>query len=259
MRDLHNCSIKVTVSDDNEPFIFVRTLEGGRQSFSGREIKILRTLSEAMNFHIDFAFIGAAGFIYGNGSAKGALKALSDGTADLSVSNWWLKPDRLKFFSATSSHSSTHLIFVVPPGRELTMLEKFTFPFEFSLWLMIGIVFCIGVIVICFVKIQSKTVRNFVFGTGIESPLLNLIAAFIGIAQKKLPGRNFARFLLMMFLIYSLVIRTVYQASFYKLMQSNKHHKEVQSLDEMIEKDFKFYIHLANEDFFNSIDGVKSR
>jgi hypothetical protein len=98
-----------------------------------------------------------------------------------------------------------------------------------------------------------------VFGTGVRTPCLNLFIAFIGGAQKKLPGRNFARFLLMIFLMYSLVIRTLYQASFYELLRSNKRHEEVQSIDEMIEKDFKFYVGIGNEDFLQKTEAIKNR
>jgi hypothetical protein len=38
-----------------------------------------------------------------------------------------------------------------------------------------------------------------------------------------------------------MVIRTIYQGSFYNLLKSNKRHEPAQTIDEMIERDYKFY------------------
>jgi hypothetical protein len=63
----------------------------------------------------------------------------------------------------------------------------------------------------------------------------------------------------MMLLIYSLVIRSAYQGSYFKLMQSEEKHKEVQSIDEMIEKDFTFYFTLSTADIFTKGDRIEER
>jgi hypothetical protein len=113
--------------------------------------------------------------------------------------------------------------------------------------------------VIFLINSRSKVVQNFVFGTNVKTPYLNLFIAFIGGSQKKLPGRNFARFLLMMFLMYSLVIRTIYQGSFYQFLKSNKKHREAQSVDELTEKDFKIYAFSAYLELFENFEALKKR
>lgn len=86
-----------------------------------------------------------------------------------------------------------------------------------------------------------------------------MFTAFIGGTQRPLPKRNFARFLLMMFLIFSLVIRTVYQGAFYQLLKSNKRHKGVQSMDEIVKSDFQFFIIAGASDFVKSVGISKDR
>jgi hypothetical protein len=70
---------------------------------------------------------------------------------------------------------------------------------------------------------------------------MNLLAALVGGTQSRLPKRNFARFLLILFLLFSIVIRTLYQGSFYQLLNSNQQKEPVKSLEEMMSKGFNFY------------------
>jgi Ligated ion channel L-glutamate- and glycine-binding site len=259
IKNLHNCPVRISISKSDEPFIFSKLLENGSYEISGSDINLIKSLSSALNFKIDFTYIGDEGFFYENGTSDGPLRALLDEKADLSLSGWWLKANRLNFFDHTTSHISDQIVFVIPPGHDLSSFEELVFPFSKNFWVMILLCFAFGFTVIFIIKRQKKVVQNFVFGTGVRTPYLNLFIAFIGGAQKKLPGRNFARFMLMMFLMYSLVIRTLYQASFYKLLKSNIKHPEVQSIDEMIKKDFKFYVYYGIEDLVNATDAMKNR
>jgi hypothetical protein len=55
---------------------------------------------------------------------------------------------------------------------------------------------------------------------------------------------------LMTLVIFCLVMRTLYQASLYNFLQSNIQHKEAQSVDDMIERDYKFYYLSSVKDLF---------
>jgi hypothetical protein len=259
MKNLHNCPVRVAIAIDNQPYIIQRTSMNGSHDLTGRDIHVLKSLSKSLNFRIDYTYIGEEGYFYPNGTSIGPLKTLLDGDADISISNWWLKESRLKFFDTTIPYAADQLVFVVPPGKELSALEKLVYPFKLLTWVAILFCFLIGFVIIFIIKRQTRNMQDFVFGTGVKHPYLNLFEVFLGVSQKKLPGRNFARFLLMMFLMYSLVIRTVYQASFYQLLKSNKQHMEVQTVDEIIEKEFKFYVYLGNEDVYHSSAALKSR
>lgn len=86
-----------------------------------------------------------------------------------------------------------------------------------------------------------------------------MFGGFVGVPQNVLPRRNFARFILMMFLMHLIVIRTLYQGSYLKLMQSNKHHKQVESINEMIDQNFKFYLFPWVIDVFHEYEAMKNR
>jgi len=88
---------------------------------------------------------------------------------------------------------------------------------------------------------------------------LNMLIGAVGGSQPVLPKRNFARFILMMFLLYALVIRTLYQGSYFKLLKSNRPKRKVQSIDEMVEKDFKFYVSNEVAELFQATAAVEER
>lgn len=249
--NLFNCTIRISISPDVEPFIFVDFTDKDKASYSlkGSDIKIINTLSKSSNFNINYTYIGM----------NGTLEALTDDKADLSISNWWLLPDRLKTFDTTTFYSNDQIVFVIPLGKEFSAFQELVHSFSMSVWLLIFSCFFIGFFVIFVVRFQVKAVQNFVFGTGVKNPTLNMFAAFIGGTQKILPRRNFARFLLMLFLMYSLVIRALFQGSFFKLLKENKREQEVKTINEMIQKDFTFYVAPLTMDAFLGMENIRKR
>lgn len=259
MRNLHNCPIRVSVITDTEPYIFLEKFPNGSVSFKGGDVSLVKALSEALNFKIVFNNTSDLGKFYDHATMTGNLAPVAKGDADLSIANWWLAASRLTHFSSTTSYKSEAVILMVPPGREYSAWSKLVYPFSKTVWAWILLVFVVGYLAIYFITQSSTKVKVFVFGADVEHPYLNMIVAFVGGTQKILPTTNFARFLLMMFLMYALVIRTVYNASYFRLLQSSLRHPEIQSIDEIISNDYKFYIYTANEDVFNGSEAVKKR
>lgn len=244
IKNLHNCQIRVSIYNYSYPYVFVDRLPNGSHHLRGRDIKFLNTLSESINFKVNYTFIGDNEFTKVNGTfemTSGPLITVMKDVADISVAGWILTPKAAKDLDFTSPYITDPMVFFVPPPLPFSTLEKLTFPFTTVVWFMILLSFVIGFLAIFFTLRCSKNVQDFVFGSEVTGPYLNMIVAFIGGAQDVSPRRNFASFLLMMFLIYSLVIRRLYQGSYFKLMQSNKHHKALETIDEMIERNYKFY------------------
>jgi hypothetical protein len=83
-----------------------------------------------------------------------------------------------------------------------------------------------------------------------------MITAIFGLQQNVLPSRNFSRFILMMFLLFCLVNRNVYQGALYLILRSDGHHKPIQSVQEMVDKDFKFYVYRTYVDLVNEASAI---
>lgn len=259
LHNLNNCPLRVSTSSTSEPFIFAFFHENGSAHLSGRDIDLVTSLSKALNFKINFTYYGPEGYFYENGSAKGTLQQLLTGNADLAVADLWLKPNRLPHFSNTESYIAEHLVFLISSGDEYRSFEKFILPLNAETWFMVIACFVIAMIIIFVINLQSRRCKTFVFGSGVRYPYLNVLIGFVGGSQKPVPKTNFARFLLTSFLLYSLVMRTVYQGSYYQLLRSNQHRAEPQTIDDMIEREFTFYIFDYIVDMYRGTEKVMSR
>jgi hypothetical protein len=240
MKNLQGCEVKVAIAVA-EPYVFAKLVRNLTYEYDGIDIRLIETLAKTLNFKLTYYFTKDPGYLYENGTAKGPFKSLFDNLAELTICGYRLQNVRLKFFDASASYISDSVVFVIPPGSDLTSFEQLIYPFELSLWISIVICFSIGIFVILIFKIKLKSYKKFMFGSNVTFPIFNMMEVCFTGQQNILPRRNFARYLLMMFMIYSLVMRTLYQGSYFKLLRSNPKHKEVQSIEDMIERDFRFY------------------
>jgi hypothetical protein len=64
---------------------------------------------------------------------------------------------------------------------------------------------------------------------------------------------------LMVFLLFALIIRTLYQASYFNLVQSNKHHKELEKIDEIIDRGYEILYKKGSEEFFEIHSNMRKR
>lgn len=239
--NLHGCPVRIGTSNNSQPYVFAEKLANGSYNLYGRDIYLINALAQALNFKIEFVFIGEEGSLYENGTATGALEMLLKGQADVIVADYWLKVNRLNFIDFSTPYINQHIAFIIPPGAELTSLEKFVKPLGYITWALLILYVTVAIIVIYCVKKGSAQMQDFVFGSGVKDPYMNVLIAMFGSSQTIVPRRNFARYLLMLFLMYCLVMRTLYTGSLYRFLQSKVYHKEVQSINEMVQKDFRFY------------------
>lgn len=239
--NLHRCPIRIATSNNSVPYIFADKRADGSYSLRGRDIELVKTLAQYLNFKIEYVFIGDEGVLLENGTATGPFQMLLEKKADLIIADYWLKVNRLKFIDYTTPYISQQIAFIIPPGSELSSFEKFMRPLDSYVWFLLIIFVGCGFLVIYVVGRSSPELQDFVFGTNVRKPYMNILVAIFGGAQNILPHRNFARSLLMMFLMFCMVMRTLYTGSLFRFLQSKVYNKEAQSIDDMIERDYKFY------------------
>jgi hypothetical protein len=242
MRDLKQCEVRVATSNTSVPYIYMKTMMNGERRLHGRDYDFVQTLAQTLNFRINFTYVGKEGYMFTNGTAGGSFLWLLNKDADMTVADYWLKPIRLKFFDASSAYINEKLVFVVPRGTELTSIEKLLYPLTLTTWTMLIACFVIGYCVIFIIRFQSKAIQDFVLGARVSHPYLNMWIGLTGTLQHRLPGRNFSRFILTVFLLFCLIMRTAYQGKMYQFMQSNKRHSEPQTINEMSERDYKITV-----------------
>ncbi|XP_070495742.1 ionotropic receptor 21a-like [Chironomus tepperi] len=243
--NLNKCPIRLTTFPSNVG-VMKRNLSDGTYELYGFEMEMINVIADKLNFTLDIQFLDGPdpwGAVHINGTITGVFQDLKAGRTDIGMGDYFLKVHRLKYFDASVAYLNYPIVFIVPPGSRLTAIEKFFRPFEPVVWLLLLFIFSIGIVVIIAIKWKFRFLKNFVFGRGINHPLINMLIILVGLQQPKVPKRNFARFLLIMLIFMCFVFRTIYQGSLYQFLQSDRRHKEVQTIDEMLENNFEICLH----------------
>lgn len=257
IENMFDCPVRVAIADNREPFISIKNASDGTKLLVGQDIKLLTAVAESLNFKINITYIGRDGTFYGNGTSDGILEPLLDNTADIALGHSWIKPSQMSFLGATNSFASEPQMLVIPPRKGWTPLQKLVIPFSTTVWMLILTIHFTSFVVILAVKRSRHDA--FVFGTKVRHPEMNVLIGLLGGTMTVLPTRNFARFMLMAYLMYSLVIRSIYQGSFYHIAQTGGRLKEIQSIAQLIEENFKIYIYSANADTFKENAAIRNR
>lgn len=160
--------------------------------------------------------------------------------------------DSLILYSHPLAYRSIY--FSIPVGIKYTGFEKLILPFDDDVWILILLTFFCAFCTIFFSRFLKVKIRNFIIGQYIHTLTLNVCMIVVGISQNTLPGRNFARFLTMVFILYCLIMRTAWQGKMFEFLQKDMRKPEVKSIEEMIEKNFTFYMDNEARDFLEKTD-----
>lgn len=243
-KNLFNCQLRVT-SFYYPPITMRETLSDGTFRYYGSEMELVSGLSQALNFDVNHNYIeksGSAGILYDNGTATGILNQTIEGEIDMLMSFYYLTYLRTKFLSFSESHYSVPLVIMVPLGKPFSPFEKLFNPLQFLVWIFLTLTISLGMVAIAIINCQNEKIRSFVLGPNVRTPYLNLFNILLNGIQHALPTRNFARTILMIFMMFCFILRTLYQGSLYQFLQADDRNPEVATIDEMIANDFVVYI-----------------
>lgn len=245
-KNFYKCSLKAAVFQF-APAVMQYKSKNGSTHLEGSDVELLNGLSDLMNFEIDFVFLaapGSWGVLYENGTSTGAIKRVMENSVDLTVGLYSITYIRTKFMSSSESYHTLPMVLIIPPGAPYSKFEKLFQPFEGTVWLCLIVTFSLAFLIIAVVQFQPKRViKDYIIGRTNSRPYLNIIEIFLGGCAHGNPSINFTRVLLMIFILFCLVIRSLYQGSLFTFMQMDNRAKEVQSIDEMMAKGFDFYMY----------------
>ncbi|CAO1398953.1 unnamed protein product [Diamesa hyperborea] len=256
-KNLFKCPVRVGAFDTT-PAVIKKTMKNGSYSLDGYDIEMLREFSKIINFTIDLNFSsepGSYGEIYENGSSTGTINKVMTNKVDVIIGNYYITESRLTFMSSSSSYYTNPLLLVIPSGAPVAPLAKLMRPFQRTVWIILLGALVVGIIVISVVSFQTPEIRVLVFGRQIQNPFLNLIVGLVGGSQHVLPKRNFSRTLLMFFLLFCLIIRSLYLGGLFEFLQTDQREPELATIDEIIEKDYTLYMHYG---ISKSVQAMKS-
>jgi hypothetical protein len=170
------------------------------------------------------------------------MKSLMDGKVDGILGFYSFSYIGSMLLGETKSYFSDPIVLVISPGEPLSAFQKLFLPFDVLAWILIVIVIVGAILLVLFVT--NSTINC--FKTLIEShtgdPYMNMLIAITGQSQRRLPKANFARWMLMMFLVYFFIIRTMYATQLFNIMQKPQFEKDNEYISELIENKFTFYV-----------------
>ena len=203
-----------------------------RKSFKveGYLIDMIKAMSSNLNFTIGYSLLNESEF-------KKEEWDMGVGLYIKAVSN----PSDEDILISPAILSSA-LVVVVPPGPSYTPLEKFLLPFDDATWIWILITFGVACIVVILVRMsKSQSIYEWIIGLDIRDPFLNIFGTLMGIGMMSLPRTNIARFLLMNFILFCLIMRTAYQGKYFEFLTSNPTKKPIMTFEELTQSNLTIY------------------
>ena len=231
IENFYGCELRIEVDRYNGvqlPFVRVLKKADGTETAEGAIVDMF----EALSTHLNFTATHFNGYDY-----------------DVSVG-----AEAQSYFLFGTGHSSDPIytssdIIAVPPGELYTSWEKLFLPFDWPTWMSLGITFAIAFLVIRLIIVSKSTsLYGLVIGSNVSTPSLNVIAIFMGIGQILLPQRNVTRFLFMIFVLFSLIMRTAYQGKYFEFLTSDMRRKPIQTVEELKDNNFTFIMNRLNLD-----------
>jgi ABC-type amino acid transport substrate-binding protein len=217
-------------------------------NLQGRDIELMKVLVEALNFTLKVE-------LFNFDNIAGSMASLLNGTVDVAIGDFFLKLERIQQIEASVGYFTSDMTFVVPEGRPFTSLECLLMPFAVAVWVLVIIYVFLGVFAVQLLK-RGERVKAFEVERRMDSPTMTMVAILMGISLRTVSSRNFNRFMLMNFILFWFVMRTVYLGSMYGFVQSDMTHKSVETVEEMVKNNFKFYVVGWNDDMLTDA-GIK--
>lgn len=260
-KNLKQCQLTISTYEDDLSVMRIRKPDGTLK-LSGFDIELLNELSKLLNFRPVFKFIDGKmpyGLIFDNGTVTGALGDVVSGRSQIAVGRIYVVPKRMMIADGVTYYSFPE-VFVISPGRKLSNAEKLLQPFQLLVWIALILLLTLSFSTIFVMKFMSQQLKAFVYGSKVSSPGMNVLIAVFGMSQRPLPKQNFSRFILMMFLIFCLVIRSAYQGSLYKFLQEDKDYVSVETIKDLIDQEFDLYMYPdIGQELFGNQPNVMAR
>ncbi|XP_058811317.1 uncharacterized protein LOC131676212 [Topomyia yanbarensis] len=243
--NLHSCPLKIALYSYSA-FMQLRIGTDGRViGMDGIDVRLLNYLAGKLNFTIVPQEVPNGlrfGLIYANGTATGAMQMVIGGEVNFTVGYFGYNFLRHKYMSLSQIYHYSELVVVVSPGQEFEAFEKLLLPYSNTLWFaFVGCIVC-GFLVIISIARMPAAVQSFVFGRLVRTPLLNLINVLFGGSLNKLPGRNFARFLLAVWFSYGIILRSIYQQALFNFIQHSPNHSTPSTFEQLVDSDYGIYL-----------------
>ncbi|XP_046802247.1 glutamate receptor ionotropic, NMDA 2C-like [Lucilia cuprina] len=230
INNLENCPLDVAVWN-TPPYLSYLKSDEGVYKIDYFEAVLLKVLSEKLNFSLNLQEPPndeQRGKVLANGTITGAMKMLHDHSADLSLGSFRYTLERSTVLTAAVPYYQTHQIYAILTNMQLyTSLEILLYPFDKITWIILFLSLLFGLFIAfvidhfydkCLVNISTTDIFRFLMGQSLI----------------QIPETIFARFMIIFWHIYGLLLRTAYQSLLFQLLKLNVYHEPPRTLADLI-------------------------
>ncbi|KAH8317466.1 hypothetical protein KR074_005801 [Drosophila pseudoananassae] len=246
LANMHGCEM-VVATFEHRPYVILdddKKVPGGRV-LHGIEGMIARALAERMNFTIKLVERKDKnrGEILPDGNYSGILKMMVDGEVNLTFVCYMYSKARADLMLPTVSYTSFSIVLTIPSGGSITPMQRLIRPFRHIIWYCILASLASGILVIASLSVITvPCLRNLVLGRRNHLPCTGMLYSLLGGTVMHNPRRNFARFLLMLWLLQTLILRAAYTGQLYLLLQDVELRAPLTKLSQVLEKGYVFHM-----------------
>ncbi|XP_015042163.2 uncharacterized protein Ir7e [Drosophila pseudoobscura] len=246
LRNLFGCPLRCALWNV-PPFVEVHESESTGASVSGGyEGRLLLALAERMNFSI------AVRQLQAKSVRDEALELLRRHEADLTLGGIRQTVDRSLLATSTHNyHQSREVFGILDSSFELSSLDILFYPYRLQIWLAI-----VGVLALS--ALLQLAIERLLRETRPESRLwLNLELIFVGMPLLRAPHSHSGRLYCLMLMLYTLIIRTVYQGLLYHLIRTHQLNRWPQSIDALVQQNYTVVLTPLVHDVLSEIPSVQ--
>ncbi|XP_058127322.1 uncharacterized protein LOC131291006 [Anopheles ziemanni] len=252
LKNFHNCTLQVG-SFEVKPYTILERNVDGFVEISGFEGNLLQLLAQRLQFRINVTEPLNRmqwGTMGPKGNSTGTMQLLQDGQVDFIIGCMALDVTRNIYLKPGITHYTSRIVFAVPQGRPYTAFEKLFRPFRMDIWVMLSVYLVCVVVVVTGFSFTSTTARAFVYGDGVRMPLMRAFYLLFGGSVLPMPVRNFPRTLFVLWLLFTFVIRTLYQGSLYLYLQRSATYPPLSTMDEIHRSPLEYHMVNIAKRFF---------
>ncbi|XP_055910419.1 uncharacterized protein LOC129944780 [Eupeodes corollae] len=246
--NFHKCPLRICGQLNHPMLTFAgnqtdpHTNDGKWKNLNGIDGQLIRIIAKSLNFTIDMLPFSQERTYLENYTGFGCYAELLSGNADIAIGGFsGSDPTRTSLTPSVLYHHSP-MVFIVRGRRELDCANRLGRPFSFGVWLCIILLLLSGTFLIQSLRMLKKPHRLRIVGEDNDGPLLNFLSAFLGYPVTAAPAGYLARYLLILWLVMTLVIRSAYQGSLYDSIRIDRYDKIPHKYEDLFRQKYKFII-----------------
>ncbi|XP_021709593.1 uncharacterized protein LOC110679404 [Aedes aegypti] len=239
------------------PFTLIAQ-NGHELLYSGVEVEMIRVLAEHFNFKIQFIHPPNGtkwGNLHENGST-GLMALIQESKVDFAIGSLARTLARNTLLKGGVGSFYDQIVFGVPPGIPYSPLQQLARPVTTECWMFI-IMTCITVSMLFSVDVDEHLCKINLKKCKIS--LTDVWSILLGGVKLHPPRKVFGRYLLLGWLMVTLVCRTAYQAILFGHLRRGVEFKPILTLQDMFEAGLQYYMYNISQRFFTRSPRIMMR